>query len=178
MLANSVKVQPVATRPRLALGAEARHGSLDSSSIKSLSLLRRGLVTAMLLGSALQAGIIPQSDAGPVLLVHPAGAGLADDLPILVSPESRQVAAVTTETALPPTLVPQVVIHRGPPKQRWPADPTAQWMFGLGLLLFWVSWLLAVLDRPPRTYRRPLFEGEDPPRPNPPHIVYSLPRSR
>lgn len=122
--------------------------------------------------------MVAQKDARPALLVELAGPELLEDLPVLV-PEREESASAPQEAALSVrSLIPRTIIHRSPPKPRPPADMTTHWMFGMGLLLFWVSWLLAVWDRSSNTYIRPLFEGEDPPRPDPPHIIYSLTRSR
>ncbi|NWF82710.1 MAG: hypothetical protein HXY18_02645 [Bryobacteraceae bacterium] len=134
---------------------------------------------AVLLASfACQGGIVAQKDPGPALLVELAGAGLSEDLPVLI-PEKEEGASAPQEAVISVrSLIPPNIIRRSPPKPRPPADMTAQWMFGMGLLLFWVSWLLAVWDRSSKMYTRPLLGGEDPPRPEPPHIIYSLTRTR
>lgn len=136
------------------------------------------LLAVLLTGVACQGGMVAQKDPGPALLVDLAGPGLYEDLPVLI-PERAESALAPQEAVIAVrSLIPRNIIRRSPPKSRPPADMTTHWMFGMGLLLFWVSWLLAVWDRSSKTYTRPLFEGEDPPRPEPPHIIYSLTRSR
>lgn len=136
------------------------------------------LLTVLLVSAPCPGGMVAQKDPGPALLADLAGPGLYEDLPVLI-PERAEITLAPQEAVISVrSLIPPAIIRRSRPQTRPPADLTAHWMFGMGLLLFWISWLLAVWDRSSKTYTRPLFEGEDPPRPAPPHIIYSLTRSR
>ena len=96
-----------------------------------------------------------------------------DNTPLLEGLETEQKAS---EAEAGGRLVREHDVPIGAPPRTAEIDWTRQWMFALGLLLFWASWLLAVWDRAPKEYIKPLYTDEAAPRPKPPGIVFALGR--
>lgn len=80
-----------------------------------------------------------------------------------------QVRLQPTPSLLPDRKI-NMLGNRRDPKVDW----TGHWMFTLGLMLFWVSWLLAAWERGPRVYAQPLLPDEPVPAPKPPRILFTL----
>ncbi len=176
-------VQPTTNLSRLVSGFAARRGASQTNKSDAARIALRYCALSLLCCTPfapLSAAILPPPEVQASLIVNIACKGLVDDLPILVAetfqveqPVIASVAPISAERLFPP-----FSIRFGtPPNLRRPHDWTAISMFGMGIFLFTLSWLIAAWNREPSTYRRPLYMGEQAPPPEPPHVIYSLTRN-
>jgi hypothetical protein len=168
MLALCPSVQPTSNLSRLVSGFASRRGALTRLSVL--------LLVCFSFAIPLQSAILPGPQVPPLLI---AGHNLLEELPILLADPSppKPAEVVDPRVASAERLFPPFRLRMGiPPRARLPQDGTAIVMFGSGMILFAIGWLIAAWERRPSVYRRPLYPGEAAPRPEPPHIIYSLTR--
>ncbi len=185
MSANLFPVQPKATRLRLVPGSESRCGSCQLLLFLQFVLQVRW---PFLLGPFLFALMLLPQPASPAVIEGTGRSGeffynlacftlALDSNPLWAGDESLEAVREDEDNAHPAQAVsilpaPKVSM-RG---KRWnpEIDWTAHWMFLLGMMLFWVSWLLAVWERGSRLYAQPLLPDEPVPAPRPPGILFTV----
>lgn len=182
MLANVSRFQPKAIRPCLAPGSESRRGSQKTRELPCVSRARWPIILAVLLFTSLPgfSGSLGERRSSPEFIYSFSCFSLVlNSEPIVASDEFlTSVPEATTpreqQVSILPDRRPRIGAGHRPPQVDW----TGRWMFLLGLMLFWVSWLLAVWERRPREYVQPLFMDEPAPAPRPPGIVFALEQSQ
>lgn len=176
MLEHRSTVQPTANRLRLAPGFETRRGSLQPKNASSTPI---GLILLALnlFCSPLEGASVLKPDGMPDALYSFACFTMVlDSKPLWAGAEGLPSPHIERKPVEAPPLLPAVRVPVGKTPRTGKIDWTGHWMFALGLLLFWVSWLLAAWERRPRLYAAPLCPGEPAPAPRPPGIVFTLER--